>query len=154
MLDSAVQFLICGFLMGIIYDFFRFLRFLFPNKFAAFLFDFSFFVVYALFFFILLLSYNNGSVRALYFTAYFLGLLVYVFTVFRLTRRFQSSIAAFLRGIIKKFVKSIKKVLQFIKRVYYNISMLSKKPLRRKRKSNGSKAGRRNEKITRADKAK
>ena len=93
MLDSAVQFLICGFLMGIIYDFFRFLRFLFPNKFAAFLFDFSFFAVYALFFFILLLSYNNGSVRALYFTAYFLGLLVYVFTVFRLTRRFQSSIA-------------------------------------------------------------
>lgn len=151
MLDSALQFLLAGFFMGIIYDLFRFFRFLFPNKFAVFIFDFSFFVVYALFFFILLLGYNNGSVRVLYFTAYFAGLLVYVFTVFRLTRRFQSGIAAFLRNIIKKFVKSFKKVLQFIKRVYYNVIMLSKKPLRKKRKSKGSKAGRKHEKVSCAD---
>lgn len=32
MLDYAVQFLICGFLMGIVYDFFRFLRFVFVKK--------------------------------------------------------------------------------------------------------------------------
>lgn len=150
MLDSAFQFLLSGFLMGIIYDFFRFLRFLFPNKLAVFIFDFSFFVVYALLFFILLLGYNNGSVRALYFTAYFAGLLAYVFTVFRLTRRFQSGTAAFLRNIIKKFVKSAKKVLQFIKRVYYNIFVLSKKPLRKKRRQKRSRAGRKNEKASKA----
>ena len=88
------------------------MRFVFKNKAASFLLDFLFFAVYAVVFFILLLGYNNGIVRAMYFTAYFLGLLVYVFTLFRLTRRMQSGVAAFLRKIIKKFVNCIKKLLQ------------------------------------------
>ena len=99
------------------------------------------------FFFFLLLGYNNGIVRAMYFTAYFLGLLVYVFTLFRLTRRMQSGVAAFLRKIIKKFVNCIKKLLQLPKRLYYNVFMLSKKPLRKKRKAKGKKSGEKNEKV-------
>ncbi len=146
MLDYALQFLICGFIMGIVYDFFRFLRFVFKNKAAVFLLDFLFFVIYALVFFILLLGYNNGSVRAIYFTAYFFGLLLYVFTVFRLTRRLQGAAAVFIRKIIKKFVNCIKKLLQLVKRLYYNVFMLSKKPLRKKRKIKDSKAGKKNEK--------
>lgn len=145
--DYALAFLIYGFVMGIVYDFFRFLRFVFKNKAASFLLDFLFFAVYALVFFILLLGYNNGIVRAMYFTVYFLGLLVYVFTLFRLTRRMQSGVAAFLRKIIKKFVNCIKKLLQLPKRLYYNVFMLSKKPLRKKRKAKGKKSGEKNEKV-------
>lgn len=147
MLDYAFQFLICGFIMGIVYDFFRFLRFVFKNKAASFLLDFLFFAIYALVFFILLLGYNNGAVRALYFTAYFLGLLLYVFSLFRLTGRLQSAAAAFIRKIIKKFVNCIKKLLQFLKRLYYNVFMLSKKPLRKKRKARKKRSGGKNEKT-------
>ena len=148
--DYAAWFLICGFLTGIIYDFFRFLRFVFKNKAASFLLDFLFFVIYALVFFILLLSFNNGSVRALYFTAYFCGLLLYVFSLFRLTGRLQRAAAAFIRKIIKKFVNCIKKLLQLLKRLYYNVIMLSKKPLRQKRNVKRKRMGEKNEKINKS----
>lgn len=46
--DYALAFLIYGFVMGIVYDFFRFLRFVFKNKAASFLLDFLFFAVYNL----------------------------------------------------------------------------------------------------------
>lgn len=146
MLDYAVQFLICGFLMGIVYDFFRFLRFVFVKKAAVFLLDFIFFVIYSAVFFILLLGYNNGTVRALYFTAYFLGTVLYVFTVFRLTKRLQSWAAGNIRKLLKKIINCIKKLLQFVKRLYYNVVVLSKKPLLKKRKSKGKKSGVKNEK--------
>lgn len=146
MLNNAFQFVVCGFVMGIVYDFFRFLRFVFKNKAAAFLLDFLFFVIYSVFFFILLLGYNNGSVRAIYFTAYFVGLLLYIFSVFRITRGLQSSAAGLIRKIIKKFVNCIKKLLQFLKRLYYNVIMLSKKPLRTKNKTKKKKSGENNEK--------
>lgn len=146
MLDYAVQFLICGFLMGTVYDFFRFLRFVFVKKAAVFLLDFLFFVFYSAVFFILLLGYNNGTVRALYFTAYFLGTVLYVLTVFRLTKRLQCSVAGIIRKIIKKFFNCIKKLLQFIKRLYYNVVVLSKKPLLKRRKSKAKKSDVKNEK--------
>lgn len=151
MLDNAFQFLVCGFLMGIIYDFFRFLRFVFRNKAAVFLLDFFFFVLYSLLFFILLLGYNNGTVRAIYFTAYFLGLVIYILTVFRLTARFQSTIAGFIRKILKKIGSFIKKLLQLLKQLYYNVVVLSKMPLRKfkgackgKKKKSGGKNERSN----------
>lgn len=146
MLDYAVQFLICGFLMGFVYDFFRFMRFVFVKKAAVFLFDFLFFVIYSAVFFILLLGYNNGTVRALYFTAYFLGTVIYVFTLFRLTKRLQCSVAGLIRKIIKKIINCIKKLLQFVKRLYYNVVVLSKKPLLKRRKSKTKKSGAKNEK--------
>lgn len=146
MLDYAVQFLICGFLMEIVYDFFRFLRFVFVKKAAVFLLDFLFFVIYSAVFFILLLGYNNGTVRALYFTAYFLGIVLYVFTVFRLTKRLQSWAAGNIRKLLKKIINCIKKLLQLVKRLYYNVVVLSKKPLLKRRKSKGEKSGVKNEK--------
>ncbi len=149
MLDNAFQFLICGFLMGIVYDFFRFLRLVFKNKAAVFLLDFFFFVLYSLLFFILLLGYNNGIVRAIYFTAYFIGFLVYIFTVFRLTARFQRFAAGIIRKIFKKTVSFIKKQLQSFRHMYYNKFVLSKKPLRKtkgKRFGKKKKSGEKNEK--------
>lgn len=100
--EIVLQFFIAGFLMGTVYDISRFFRCLFPNKIAVFIFDFLFFAVFSLVFFTVLLAFNNGSVRAIYFTAYFAGLLIYVFTVFRLTKTLSVKTAAFIRSSLKK----------------------------------------------------
>ena len=94
----------------------------------------------------MLLAFNNGTVRAIYFTAYFTGLLIYIFTVFRLTKTPSVKTAALIRSLLKKEFKFFKKVLQSLKKVYYNVFMLSKKPLRKK-----SKAGSENESFKEFD---
>lgn len=113
-------FLLSGFIMGAVYDFFRFLRLLCVSKVFVFFADFIYFVIFSFSFFIPLLAYNNGSVRVMYFTVYLLGFIVYLASVFRLTAALQRKIAFFIRNSVKKALKSFKKVLQFIKRVYYN----------------------------------
>ncbi|MFR6065611.1 MAG: spore cortex biosynthesis protein YabQ [Eubacterium sp.] len=144
--EIVLQFLLSGFLMGVIYDISRFFRCLFPNKIAVFIFDLLFFAVFSLVFFTVLLAFNNGTVRAIYFTAYFTGLLIYIFTVFRLTKTPSVKTAALIRSLLKKEFKFFKKVLQSLKKVYYNVFMLSKKPLRKK-----SKAGSENESFKEFD---
>lgn len=141
--EAILQFFLVGFAAGVIYDFFRFFRLAFANKAVTFILDFLFFIFFSIVFFILLLGYNNGSVRALYFTPYIFGFLVYVLTVFRITKPFQSKIAVFLRTFVKKTVKTFKKVLQFVKHVYYNI-FVKHNPFTRKK----SKAGSKNESIS------
>lgn len=136
--EAILQFLLVGFVSGIVYDLFRFFRLVFANKVITFILDFLFFVLFSILFFILLLGYNNGSVRVLYFTSFILGFLVYVFTVFRITKSFQSKTAGFIRLVIKKSFKSFKKVLQFIKRVYYN-TFVKHNPFTRKKLKAGSK---------------
>lgn len=130
--DGIFAFFFLGVLFAAVYDFFRFLRLVFSSKHFAFAIDFIFFIIISNVFFIFLLGYNNGEVRVYYFTASFLGFLLYIFTIFRLTLKIERKEAAFLRNILKKCSKTLKKVLQFIRRVYYNISMLRHKPLRKK----------------------
>ncbi len=64
-----------------------------------------------------------------------MGFVVYILTLYRITGWFQKPIAALLRNIVKKIIKSFKKVLQCIKKVYYNVFMLRRNPLRLKKKS-------------------
>lgn len=126
--EAIAVFILLGFLIGIIYDFFRFFRLVFKNKRAVFLLDFLFFIVISPIIFIFLLSYNNGQVRAFYFTAILFGYLVYILTFYRLTGFVFRPIALFFQKILKKALKSLKKGLQYIKKLYYN--MLSHSPLR------------------------
>ena len=113
-------FFISGIIIGIVYDLLSFLRFAFRGRAVVFILDFLFFVVFSFAFFIPLLAYNNGSVRAMYFTVYLAGLLLYLGSVYRLTLGFKRKAADFLRKLFKNVLKIFKKVLQFIKRVYYN----------------------------------
>ncbi len=94
------------------------------NRFSVFLYNISYNIPF-------LLSYNNGLVRVFYFTAMLLGYLVYILTLYRVTVYIFRPIANGLRFVIKKSLKSFKKVLQSIKKVYYN--MLRNIPLRFKR---------------------
>ena len=123
--EAVVVFLFLGFGIGAVYDAFRFFRLILKKK------DFLFFFIISPIIFLFLLSYNNGLVRAFYFTAMLLGYLVYILTLYRVTVYIFRPIANGLRFVIKKSLKSFKKVLQSIKKVYYN--MLRNIPLRFKR---------------------
>ncbi len=140
MTEELTVFFLLGIFFGFIYDFFRFFRLLFSNKRTDFILDFLFFFLISPIFFIFLLSYNNGQVRGLYFTATFLGYMLYIITVFRLTGIIVKPVLSYFRRFMKKRLKNLKKVLQSVKKLYYNISVLSSKPLRflkRKKKKAG-----------------
>ncbi len=121
MLSSVLYFFILGVALGVVYDAFRFIRLLFGNKAVSFAVDFIFCIISAFSFFILLLGFNNGSVRALYFTSAFFGFFLYVFTVMSIHCQKQRKVALSLRISAKKFYKKLKKSLQFICGLYYNI---------------------------------
>jgi len=125
--ETFSAFFITGLLFGVFYDLMRFFRMLFPGKAAVFFIDFLFFVIISNAFFILLLGYNNGQMRMLYFFMTAAGFLIYIFTAFKMTAGFQKFIASHLRRFIKNQLKSFKKVLQLVKRVYYNNFKSSKK---------------------------
>lgn len=129
-----ITFVLLGLSFGILYDVFRFFRFIFASVKIQFVIDFLYFVVISFTYFIFLLAYNNGQVRAYYFTLSLFGFLFYIFTVFRLTERGEKFIAVHLRNLVRKVTKSSKKVLQFIRGVYYNNIVLRLKPLRKKKK--------------------
>ena len=135
MTENLSIFLLAGILFGAVYDVLRFFRLIFPGKWSAFVFDLLFFIIISPAMFLLLLSYNNGQVRVFYFTATFLGFIVYILTVYRITGIIERGIASFVRKIMKKCLKSFKKVLQKIKKVYYNSTELSRKALHSKKKS-------------------
>lgn len=140
MTENLSVFFIAGILFGAVYDVLRFFRLIFPGKRAAFVFDLLFFMIISPAMFLLLLSYNNGQVRAFYFTAAVLGFVIYILTLYRITGIIERGIASFIRKIMKKCLKSFKKVLQKIKKVYYNSTELSRRALHSKKKSKNRKS--------------
>ena len=140
MTENLSIFLAAGVLFGAVYDVLRFFRLIFPNKKAVFIFDILFFFIISPVMFLLLLSYNNGQVRVFYFTAAFFGFIAYILTIYRLTGVFERGIASFIRKIMKKCLKSFKKVLQKVKKVYYNSTELSRRALHSKKKSKTKKS--------------
>lgn len=127
MLDTVIVFFVSGVIFGAIYDFFRFFRLLFKNKIISFIFDFFYMIIISVLFFINLLGFNNGMVRYYYIVLTVFGFLVYIFTVFRLSEKSERSVSSIIR-------KSLKKVLQFIKKVYYNLFSGRKRTKKNKKK--------------------
>jgi len=133
-LDTVITFFVSGVIFGAVYDFFRFFRLLFNNKTVTFILDFTYFIIISVLFFIALLGYNNGMVRSYYVVLAVLGFLLYIFTVFRLTEKAERRISSIIR-------KTFKKILQFVKRLYYNlfnkVRLPQRKVLKKKVKENG-----------------
>lgn len=126
-LDTVITFFVSGVIFGAIYDFFRFFRLLFKNKISCLILDFIYMIIISLLFFINLLGFNNGMVRYYFIVLSAVGFLFYIFTVFRLTEKIEKSVSLIIR-------KSFKKVLQFIKKVYYNLFSKHKKTEKSKKK--------------------
>lgn len=135
MINEFIAFLLLGFIIGALYDFFRFLRFLFCKKWNQFFIDFLFFVVVSILFFIFLLAYNNGIVRYYYFTYLLIGSVLYFLTLFKLSKNMEIKIACFFRKLAIKLIETFKKVLHFNSKMYYNKMMLRRNPLRKKEKN-------------------
>ncbi len=133
-LDTVITFFVSGVIYGAVYDFFRFFRLLFNNKAVTFILDFIYFIFISVLFFIALLGYNNGMVRSYYVVLAVLGFLLYIFTAFRLTEKAERRISSIIR-------KTFKKILQFVKRLYYNlfhrVHRSQRKALKQKVKENG-----------------
>lgn len=110
MLDIIITFFVLGVIFGAVYDFFRFFRLLFKNKVLNFILDFLFCIIISVAFFIVLLGYNNGMVRAYYIILTAAGFCIYIFTVFRLTEKIQKSVFSAVRKTLKKILQLVKKM--------------------------------------------
>lgn len=113
MAESLFYALIVGMGLAVLYDFFRFFRFLYNDKFF---FDFIFWIISAIVTFCYLLIFNNGEVRMIYFVLFFIGFVLVTFTLGYATKQLQKKIAK----KVKIQLKSFKKVLQNMHTVYYN----------------------------------
>ena len=109
---------ILGFTLGILCDVFRFPRLVFLDKLF---FDFLFWIISGIAVFCYLLIFNNGDVRAIYLLFILLGFLLVTFTLGYVTNPIQQKLA----NKIRKSLKSLKKVLQKMRSIYYNIKAKS-----------------------------
>lgn len=116
MADSIFCAVIVGIGMGALLDIFRLFRLIFNDKFVL---DFLFWVISAVCVFCYLLIFNNGEIRVLYIAVIFAGGIFYILTVGRVTLAAEKALSE----KIKKWLKSLKKVLQFIYSIYYNIKV-------------------------------
>lgn len=113
MAESLFYAVIVGMVLALLYDFFRFFRLVFNDKFFL---DFIFWMISAVVTFCYLLIFNNGEIRALYLILIFVG-----FTAVTLCLRFISKpVQQKLAKKIKNRLKSFKKVLQNRCTIYYN----------------------------------
>lgn len=114
MAEQLFYAVLLGLMLGVLFDFFRFFRLLFNDKFF---FDFLFWMISAIAAFCYLLIFNSGDVRSIYFLFMLIGFLLVTFTLGYVTKPIQTRLAK----KIKNRLKSFKKVLQKIYNIYYNI---------------------------------
>lgn len=136
---ELLVFFLLGIALAVLYDVFTFFRFLFPQKACCFIIDFLYFVPAAVLTFIFLLAYNNGQSRSVYYAVMLCGFLLYILSFYRLTRVLWKALCGIIHRVFSFLWKRIKKLLQFARRMYYNIFV---QPLKRRNKS---KAGNSNE---------
>lgn len=124
MAEQIFAFFCVGVLLAVLYDIFTFFRCLLPTKVCCFIIDFIYFVPAAVITFIFLLSYNNGQSRAIYYAAIFCGFILYILTFYRLTFRLWKKLAQIIRTAVLFICKIIKKLLQSLSKLYYNIKKI------------------------------
>jgi cytochrome c biogenesis factor len=130
--ESLFYAVFLGLILGVVFDFFRFLRFVFNDKFF---FDFFFWIISAICVFCYLLIFNYGDIRAIYLVFILIGFLTVTFTLGYVSKPIQQKVAK----KIKIRLKSLKKVLQKLYSIYYNI--VAKRKTLMKKKFKGDKNG-------------
>lgn len=116
-MDNACLYaVLSGVLLGFVYDVFRFFRLLFNDKFVL---DFLYCVLSSVVVFCYLIVFSNGNIRIIYIISIFIGFVMYILTIGRLTVKAE----IFLSKKVKIWLKKLKKVLQFIYNIYYNIKV-------------------------------
>lgn len=113
MAENIFYAVLAGGALGLLFDFLRLPRLIFNDKFF---FDFLFWIISAFTVFCYLLIFNSGGIRMIYLLFILLGFLLVLFTLGYVTKPIHTAIAKKL----KKWAKSLKKVLQKLYSIYYN----------------------------------
>lgn len=113
MAESLFYAVIVGMALALLYDFFRFFRLVFNDRFFL---DFIFWIISAMVTFCYLLIFNNGEIRAIYFVLIFVGFASITLCLGYVSKPIQQKLAK----KIKIRLKSFKKVLQNRCIIYYN----------------------------------
>jgi hypothetical protein len=129
--------------LGVVYDFFRLLRYLFNDKFF---FDFLFWIISAICVFCYYLIFNNGAIQILNLLLAFIGFLIYIFTLGYVTKSFEIYASKKIKIGFKKIVKSFKKLLHLIGVIYYNKAEYTRGILANKSKGDDYDKGNKKEK--------
>ena len=114
MAESLFYAVFVGVGLGVLLDFFRLPRLVLGDRFF---FDLLFWLISSIVVFCYLLIFNNGSFRVIYLLFILFGFIFFTFTVGRYTKEIHISLAK----KIKIRLKSLKKVLQKLYNIYYNI---------------------------------
>lgn len=125
-----------GLVLGVLYDFLRLIRLTVNSKFFI---DFLFWIIAAFAVFSYLIVFNSGAIRTGLIIAVLAAFVFYIFTIGQITLKIEKSFSK----KIKNRLKSFKKVLQLLRRVYYNKKELLFKIFRRKK--SGEVSGEENE---------
>ena len=123
--------IICGLILGVINELFRFLRYLaFRGKIENFVMDIIFMIISAFVTFFFALCYNRGYVRWFVLLGELCGFIVFRYSIGLLTRRIYSILAKVIRFItvhIKKFFTAIVTIFgKFIGFIMVKIPLLNK----------------------------
>lgn len=124
-LRCALAFYLCGLILGVVYDVFRFLRAeVMSGRAGVFILDVLFMILFALSSAVVSMAYSYGSTRYFSFFAQVCGVLTIRFTIglisLKVLRFLFGKITAFCKKILIKSKKTLKKVLQAIRTLLYN----------------------------------
>ena len=99
MIFSIFSFFILGFIFGFLFDLDTLFIKSLNNKFIRFVFDFTLCVIYGLAFFTMLLIFNDGVFRGIYFISMLLGFTVYMITLYKLFNKPRKKLCFFIRNL-------------------------------------------------------
>lgn len=134
MLDLLFPFFVCGLICAMIFDFFRFLIYLFRSRAATLIFDIFAWIICALVNFCFFTSYNNGIYRTASFLAEFISFILYFYSAGIISKRieiyFSSKVNCFFAFLLKKlqkFKKIFKNYLHNVYNILYNKNKFKRK---------------------------
>ena len=114
-------FIICGVIIGIIFDIFRILRKSFKTPdIITYIEDILFWIITCVLFAYTIFTYNNGEIRLYIFIGALVGILMYILTISRCFIKFCVKIIEIIKKVIKKFVVyPLKIILKILRKLVF-----------------------------------
>ncbi len=114
-------FIICGVIIGIIFDIFRILRKSFKTPdIITYIEDILFWIITCVLFAYTIFTYNNGEIRLYIFIGALVGILMYILTISRYFIKFCVKIIEIIKKVIKKFVVyPLKIILKILRKLVF-----------------------------------
>ena len=114
-------FIICGVIIGIIFDVFRILRKSFKTPdIVTYIEDVLFWIITCILFAYTIFTYNNGEIRLYIFIGALIGILIYILTISKYFIKFCVKIINIIKKVIKKFVVyPLKIILKILRKLVF-----------------------------------